>query len=94
MLLSCISLGIANTRPQLQAVAGNTLMAVQKERLDVDIKKMTDKAITDLFKLGALVDASDNDDSVLQNVSLDFNVSVCRSDFVVFVVVITSYELR
>lgn len=69
---------MANTRPELQAVARKTLMAVQKERLEVDIKKLTDKAITDLFKLGALTDASDNDDGAFQNVSLDFNVSVSK----------------
>lgn len=68
---------MANTRPDLQAVAGKTLMAVQKERLQVDIKKLTDKAITDLFKLGALIDATDKESERLENVTLDFNVSVC-----------------
>lgn len=69
---------MANTRPELQAVAGKTLMAVQKERLQVDIKKLTDKAITDLFKLGALLDASDTEDDSVQNVTLDLNVTVCK----------------
>lgn len=77
-MLSCISLGMANTRSELQAVAGKTLMAVQKERLQVDIKKLTDKAITDLFKLGALLDASDTEDDSIQNVTLDLNVTVCN----------------
>lgn len=79
LLLSCISLGMASTRPELQAVTGKTLMAVQKERLQVDIKKLTDKAITDLFKLGALLDASDTEGDSIQNVTLDLNVSVCKT---------------
>lgn len=83
-MLSCISLGMANTRPELQSVATKTLMAVQKDRLQVDIKKVTDKVITDLFKLGALIDACDKDCGSLQNVSLDFNVSVCSYMFVFF----------
>ncbi|XP_057669741.1 helicase POLQ-like isoform X1 [Diorhabda carinulata] len=56
LLLSCISLGVANTRVQLQEVAAHTLLAVQKNVLDVDIKKITDAVIKNLFKLGALKD--------------------------------------
>lgn len=84
LLLSCISLGMVNTRPELQVVASKTLMAVQKERLGVDIKTMTDKAITDLFKFGALTDASETDHGSPQNVSLDFNVSVNNCWLVLF----------
>ncbi|CAH1954654.1 unnamed protein product [Acanthoscelides obtectus] len=54
LLLSCISLGIANTRPQLQEVAKYTLLAVQNDRLEVNIKKLVDSVIKNLFKLGAL----------------------------------------
>nr|CAI5857119.1 unnamed protein product [Callosobruchus analis] len=54
LLLSCISLGIANTRPQLQQVAKYTLLAVQNEVLEVDLKKLVDHIIKNLFKLGAL----------------------------------------
>ncbi|KAG5898460.1 hypothetical protein JTB14_015467 [Gonioctena quinquepunctata] len=54
LLLSCISLGIANTRVQLQKVVQHTLLAVQTEKLNVNIKTLTDKVIKNLFKLGAL----------------------------------------
>lgn len=54
LLLSCISLNIANTRKHLQEVASFTLMAVQCEKLEVNLKKMTDLVIKNLFKLGAL----------------------------------------
>nr|CAH7726866.1 unnamed protein product [Callosobruchus chinensis] len=54
LLLSCISLGIANTRPQLQQVAKYTLLAVQNETLEVNLKKLVDQIIKNLFKLGAL----------------------------------------
>lgn len=78
LLLSCISLGIASTRPELLAVAEKTLMAVQKERLQVDIKRLNDNVIADLFKLGALIDASDNMNKIPLNVTLDINSSVCK----------------
>ncbi|XP_066141464.1 helicase POLQ-like [Euwallacea fornicatus] len=58
LLLSCISLGIANTRTQLHEVAQSSLMAVQVDKLGVDIKRLTDSVIKKLFKLGALQESS------------------------------------
>lgn len=54
LFLSCISLGTANTRTALQKVASMTLLSVQQEKLEVDVKTITDCVIRDLFKLGAL----------------------------------------
>lgn len=54
LLLSCISLGIANTRKHLQEITSYTLLAVQSEQLGVNLKKLTDNIIKNLFKLGAL----------------------------------------
>lgn len=56
-LLSCISLNIANTRKQLQDVVSFTLLSVQSENLGVDLKKLTDSVIKNLFKFGALKDS-------------------------------------
>lgn len=52
MFLSCIGLGTANTKTQLRKIASITLLAVQKDKLEVDIKNITNKVIKDLFKLG------------------------------------------
>ncbi|RZC43124.1 helicase POLQ-like [Asbolus verrucosus] len=52
LLLSCIYLGIANTRPQLQEVSKKTLLNIQSDRLGINVKKLTDRVISDLFKLG------------------------------------------
>ncbi|XP_063926128.1 helicase POLQ-like isoform X2 [Zophobas morio] len=57
LLLSCISLGIATTRAELQAVSKCSLLNIQSERLSVNLKKLTDKVLSDLFKLGALQEA-------------------------------------
>jgi POLQ-like helicase len=57
LLLSCISLGVANTRVGLQQVSKKTLLNIQSERLEVNVKKLTDRVIGDLFKLGALQEA-------------------------------------
>lgn len=64
---------MANTRPELLVVAEKTLMAVQRDRLGINVKTLTDKAITDLFKLGALTNASNSEDDLSQVVSLDLN---------------------
>ncbi|XP_030762470.1 helicase POLQ-like [Sitophilus oryzae] len=72
LLLSCISLGIANTRSQLQNVSNSTLMAVQIEKLNVNIKKLTDNVIKSLFKLGALEESC----SKGKETDLGLNISV------------------
>lgn len=52
--MSCISLKLARTRPQLQEILGKTLLAVQQQKLGVQLKKLTDEVIIRLFKIGAL----------------------------------------
>lgn len=57
-------------------------MAVQKDHLEVDIKKLTDQAINYLFKLGALeVSDKATGKSVDANASVDFEqtVSTCTA---------------
>ncbi|XP_017776106.1 PREDICTED: helicase POLQ-like [Nicrophorus vespilloides] len=53
-LLSCISLGLANTKNKLHEAANCTLLAVQKDCLEVDLKGLVKSAIRELFKMGAL----------------------------------------
>lgn len=71
MILSCIGLGTATTRHALRQVATCTLLAVQEERLDTTVKRSTDLAISELFKMGALEIASEATESVP-----DKNVSI------------------
>lgn len=47
-------MNIANTRKKLQEVASYTLLFVQAQKLDVNVKKITDIILRSLFKLGAL----------------------------------------
>lgn len=54
LILSCIALDIQNTRKGLTKVAYQTLMSVQENRWEITPKAATDKAITELFKQGAL----------------------------------------
>ncbi|KAJ8984879.1 hypothetical protein NQ317_002719 [Molorchus minor] len=79
LLLTCISLGIANTRIQLQQVASQSLLAVQMDRLEVDLKTLTDKVIRNLFKLGALKEecgiVKKSEETPLCDVSVKMNVS-------------------
>ncbi|XP_072378411.1 helicase POLQ-like isoform X1 [Diabrotica undecimpunctata] len=89
LLLSCISLGIANTRAKLQEVTAHTLLAVQSDQQEVNIKQLTDKVIKNLFKLGALkefdvvykeepntkCDVSVRMDTSIQDTSLNENVT-------------------
>ncbi|XP_018331856.1 helicase POLQ-like [Agrilus planipennis] len=54
LFLSCVGLGTATNRSQLQQVASKSLLAVQQDKLNVNMKNLTDNAICSLFKLGAL----------------------------------------
>lgn len=79
LLLSCISLNIATTRKQLQDVASFTLTAVQCEKLEVNLKKLTDLVIKNLFKLGALKESCGkvkNQYNPLIDVSVNMEVSL------------------
>ncbi|KAL1505822.1 hypothetical protein ABEB36_005294 [Hypothenemus hampei] len=86
LLLSCISLGIANTRIQLQKVSEMTLMAVQMDRLNVNIKKLTDNVIKQLFKMGALQESTDkvNERSIESqcNVTVKLDTSIANTSTV------------
>lgn len=76
LLLSCICLKIASTRPHLQEIAGSTLLSVQQKILKVDLKNITDKTISDLFKMGALQLEGGSSVSSTSNVSLLLNVTI------------------
>lgn len=54
LILSLVGLNIATTRSQILAFMSKTLMAVQAERLEINVNKITNKTISSLFKLGAL----------------------------------------
>lgn len=79
--MSCISLGLANTRPELQAVASKTLLAAQNKMLEVNMKTLTDKVIRNLFKLGALKEScavKEKDSSALGDVSVRMDTSTAN----------------
>nr|XP_023023772.1 helicase POLQ-like [Leptinotarsa decemlineata] len=79
LLLSCISLGIANTRIQLQKVTQHTLLAVQSNKLEVNIKILTDKVIKNLFKLGALKESCGIQKTESSNTICDISVKMDTS---------------
>lgn len=77
LLLSCVSLGMANNRNQLHMVSNKTLMSVQQKRLDINVKKLTDEAIKELFKMGALhIPESNTSQDPLGNVSINLETTV------------------
>lgn len=84
LVLSCIVLGIATTRKSLQEFVRKTLLAVQQDALEVDVKKAMDEAITDLFKRGALQINMKPDSMVLErtidDVTPEKTQVVIRSD--------------
>ncbi|XP_037030980.1 helicase POLQ-like [Bradysia coprophila] len=58
LILSSIGLGIAVCQKDLHQLISRTLLAVQAERLGLDIEEMTNQIIRDLFKLKALTATS------------------------------------
>ncbi|KAK5650132.1 hypothetical protein RI129_001161 [Pyrocoelia pectoralis] len=60
LFLSCIALGTANTKTQLEIVISKTLLAVQQTQLNVNIKTLVKKVMNDLNKLGAIQVDSNN----------------------------------
>lgn len=54
LILSSIGLGIAVCQKDLHHLVSKTLLAVQAERLDLDLEQMTNQIIRELFKLKAL----------------------------------------
>ncbi|KAL3278268.1 hypothetical protein HHI36_013603 [Cryptolaemus montrouzieri] len=75
LILSCIALGIANTRTELQEVTKKTLWAVQNNN-EEEMKKTTDKVIKELFTLGALQTNVENKEQNAGNVSLRLETTV------------------
>ncbi|XP_058460834.1 helicase POLQ-like [Malaya genurostris] len=59
LILSSIGLGICATRNDILRIVTKTLLAIQAERLGVDIRKVTDQAITTLYKENAIKAKSD-----------------------------------
>lgn len=53
-ILSAIHLGLANTRDDLQKIVRKTLMSVQAERLNVDVRQMVDVILKELYKSNAI----------------------------------------
>lgn len=81
LFLSCISLNTADTRTKLEKVLNTTLMAVQQDRLNVNIKNLTKKVISDIYKLGAIavpeqVQSINNTQLSLGDTSIDMNCSL------------------
>lgn len=55
-----MTLKLAQTRSELHVISRKTLLAVQESRLNVNLKKLVDKAIKELFLLRAIALADDN----------------------------------
>ncbi|XP_076295876.1 helicase POLQ-like [Lasioglossum baleicum] len=54
LILSSILFSIAKTRSELHKLTRNTLLNIQQERLNVNIKQITDQAITEFLKSGVI----------------------------------------
>ncbi|CAH0552619.1 unnamed protein product [Brassicogethes aeneus] len=74
LVLSCISLRLANTRSSLLEFANHTLMAVQCDKLQVCLKSLTDGVIRSLFKLGAIQEQSDKKETESPNLDLTIKI--------------------
>lgn len=59
LILSAIGLGICSTRNDIQSFVSKTLLAIQADRLEIDLPKATDRAITTLYKENAIKAKSD-----------------------------------
>ncbi|KAK9884457.1 hypothetical protein WA026_007300 [Henosepilachna vigintioctopunctata] len=81
LLLSCIALGIANTRTEIQEVTKRTLWAVQNKNRD-ELKKFTDNIIKELFNLGALQTNNHqiNEEKASLNLSLKLETTINTQD--------------
>ncbi|XP_055530140.1 helicase POLQ-like isoform X2 [Wyeomyia smithii] len=58
-ILSAVGLGICSSRNDIQRIVTKTLLAIQAERLEINIRKMTDRAILSLYKENAIKAKSD-----------------------------------
>ncbi|XP_062563362.1 helicase POLQ-like isoform X2 [Armigeres subalbatus] len=59
LILSAIGLGICSTRNDIQSFVSKTLLAIQADRLEIDLPTVTDVAITNLYKENAIKAKSD-----------------------------------
>lgn len=59
LVLSSIGLGICSTRNDVIRFMSNTLLALQAERLGIDVRKLTDRALQSLYKENAIRAKSD-----------------------------------
>lgn len=71
LILSAIGLGIAVCLNDLQSLLSRTLLAVQAERLGLDIKDMTMNTIKELFKLKALCASNLTEELSASNIEFD-----------------------
>lgn len=83
LILSCINLNLGNTRSELQTIIRHTLMAVQQKSLKINVKKVMDEVIVDLFKLGALENPDAKSDSGSSISGFSVNVNTSADSFVV-----------
>ncbi|XP_053685498.1 helicase POLQ-like [Sabethes cyaneus] len=58
-ILSAVGLGICSTRNDIQRLVAKSLLAIQAERLEVNTRKLTDRAILSLYKENAIKAKSD-----------------------------------
>lgn len=59
LVLSSIGLGICSTRNDVIRFMSNTLLALQADRLGIDLRKLTDRALQSLYKENAIRAKSD-----------------------------------
>ncbi|XP_017875050.1 helicase POLQ-like [Ceratina calcarata] len=71
LLLSSVLYSIATTLLELRELAGRTLLNIQQKRLNVNLKEIVDKTITELLKAG-VIKISKQDESFIEDVSVVF----------------------
>lgn len=60
LIISCVLLSVATTRPELHNVMSKSLLKIQERRLEINTKTITDKALMNLLKSGILRKKNEN----------------------------------
>lgn len=71
LILSSIGLGIAGCLNDLRSLVSKTLLAVQSERLGLNIEEVVNQTITDLFKLKVLTAADSTTQHSSSNIEFE-----------------------
>ncbi|KAL9703505.1 hypothetical protein quinque_007023 [Culex quinquefasciatus] len=73
LILSSIGLGLCSTRNDVQKFMAKTLLALQAERLGVDLRQLTDRTLQTLYKENAINAKSDGCKKTPVNMTIRFD---------------------